>query len=130
MFGFRGFAAAILGVVLLTCSYSSSVQAKDGSEGPTGSVIRGKASYYANKFDGRRTASGETFSVGKLTCASRTLPFGTMIKITNPRNGRSTVVRVNDRGPYTPRYFLDLSPAAAKAIGLRGSAAVEARLLR
>jgi rare lipoprotein A len=130
MVRFRGFAAAILGVVLLTCSYSSSVEAKDGSEGPTGSVIRGKASYYANKFDGRRTASGETFSVGKLTCASRTLPFGTMIKITNPRNGRSTIVRVNDRGPYTPRYFLDLSPAAAKAIGLRGSAAVEARLLR
>jgi rare lipoprotein A len=130
MVRFRGFAAAILGVVLFTCSYSSSVQAKDGSEGPNGSVIRGKASYYANKFDGRRTASGETFSVGKLTCASRTLPFGTMIKITNPRNGRSTIVRVNDRGPYTPRYFLDLSPAAAKAIGLRGSAAVEARLLR
>jgi rare lipoprotein A len=129
MVRFRGFAAAILGVVLFTCSYTS-VQAKDSSEGPTGGVIRGRASYYANKFDGRRTASGETFSVGKLTCASRTLPFGTMIKVTNPRNGRSTIVRVNDRGPYTPRYFLDLSPAAASAIGLRGSAAVEARVLR
>ena len=130
MVRFRGFAAAILGVVLLTCSYSSSVQAKDSSAESAGSVMRGKASYYANKFDGRRTASGETFRVSRLTCASRTLPFGTMIKITNPRNGRSTIVRVNGRGPFTPRYFLDLSPAAARAIGMRGSAAVEARILR
>jgi rare lipoprotein A len=130
MVRFRGFAAAILGVVLLTCSYSSPLQAKDNSEETTGSVMRGKASYYANKFDGRRTASGETFRMDRLTCASRTLPFGTMIKITNPRNGRSTIVRVNDRGPYTPRYFLDLSPAAARAIGMRGSASVEARVLR
>ncbi|MGA7952226.1 MAG: septal ring lytic transglycosylase RlpA family protein [Gloeobacterales cyanobacterium] len=130
MVRFRGFAAAILGVVLLTCSYSSPVRAKDSSEETTGSMMRGKASYYANKFDGRRTASGETFRTDKLTCASRTLPFGTMIKVTNPRNGRSILVRVNDRGPHTPLYFLDLSPAAARAIGLRGSATVEALVLR
>ncbi len=130
MVRFRGLTAAILGVVLFTCSYSSPTQAKDSSKESTGSLMRGTASYYANKFDGRRTASGETFRSDKLTCASRTLPFGTMIKITNPRNGRSIIVRVNDRGPYTPRYFLDLSPAAAKAIGMRSSAAIEARVLR
>jgi rare lipoprotein A len=125
----RSFAAAILGVAMLTHAYSSPLQAKENLE-ETGSVMRGHASYYANKFDGRPTASGESFQVDKLTCASRTLPFGTMIKVTNPRNGRSIVVRVNDRGPYTPRYFLDLSPAAARAIGMRGSAAIEARILR
>jgi rare lipoprotein A len=125
----RGFAAAILGVAMLMHAYSSPLQAKENLE-ETGSVMRGHASYYANKFDGRPTASGESFQVDKLTCASRTLPFGTMIKVTNPRNGRSIVVRVNDRGPYTPRYFLDLSPAAARAIGMRGSAAIEARILR
>jgi rare lipoprotein A len=130
MVRFRGIAAAILGVVLLTCTYSPPAQAKNNAEEVTDRVMRGKASYYANRFDGRPTASGETFRVSKLTCASRTLPFGTMIKITNPRNGRSAVVRVNDRGPHTPRYFLDLSPAAAQAIGMRGSAAVEARILR
>jgi rare lipoprotein A len=125
----RSFAAAILSVAMLTHAYSSPLQAKENLE-ETGSVMRGHASYYANKFDGRPTASGESFQVDKLTCASRTLPFGTMIKVTNPRNGRSIVVRVNDRGPYTPRYFLDLSPAAARAIGMRGSAAIEARILR
>ncbi|MGV3554360.1 MAG: septal ring lytic transglycosylase RlpA family protein [Croceibacterium sp.] len=78
----------------------------------------GVASYYAAKFDGRRTASGETFRNGGYTAAHRTLPFGTMVKVS--RNGRSVVVKINDRGPFTPGRVIDVSQAAARDLGLIG----------
>ncbi|HGO5824217.1 TPA: septal ring lytic transglycosylase RlpA family protein [Mannheimia haemolytica] len=88
----------------------------------------GVASYYANAFNGRRTANGETFSNAKLTAAHRTLPFGTLIEVTNMRNGRSVIVRVNDRGPYTHSRVLDLSSAAAKQIGMHHSGTARVKI--
>jgi rare lipoprotein A len=75
------------------------------------------ASFYHDKFNGRKTASGEIFSNSKMTAANRTLPFGTMLKVTNLRSGKSVIVEVNDRGPFHSSRALDLSKAAFDAIG-------------
>lgn len=80
-------------------------------------VQTGKASFYADKFEGRTTASGEIFSQSKLTAAHKTLPFGTNVKVTNLANNKSVVVIVNDRGPFVPGRIIDLSLAAAKILG-------------
>ncbi|WP_120715849.1 septal ring lytic transglycosylase RlpA family protein [Tsuneonella amylolytica] len=95
------------------------------------SIAGGVASFYADKFNGRRTASGEAFSNSGLTAAHRTLPFGTRLRVTNPSNGKSVVVRVNDRGPFHGNRVLDVSRAAASELGLvqRGSGRVELALL-
>ena len=76
------------------------------------------ATYYADRFHGRRTSNGERYDKDAFTCAHRKLPFGTLVKVTNPKNGKSTVVRVNDRGPYGKRAKIDLSKAAARNIGM------------
>ncbi len=91
----------------------------------------GMASFYAAKFNGRRTASGETFDNRAMTAAHRSLPFGTQVKVTNVRNGRSVVVRVNDRGPYAKGRIIDLTKAAAKKIGIShaGTARVKLEIL-
>jgi len=78
----------------------------------------GKASYYADKFNGRKTANGETFRNSKKTAAHKTLPFGTVVKVTNLRNGRSVKVRINDRGPFVAGRHIDLSKKAARKIGM------------
>ena len=83
-------------------------------------VQRGKASWYGAFHHGRRTASGEIFNQNALTAAHRSLPFGTRLRVTNHQTGRSTVVRVNDRGPFKASRIIDLSRAAAQAIGLKG----------
>ena len=85
---------------------------------------RGKASWYGPGFHGRRTASGEIFNTNEMTAAHRSLPFGTRVRVTNHRTGRSTVVRINDRGPYAHGRIIDLSRASADAIGISGVAAV------
>ena len=90
---------------------------KDKSVVETSSAVStmattGVASYYHNKFNGRKTASGEVFSNNKLTAAHRTYPFGTYLKVTNVVNGKSVVVKVNDRGPFTKGKELDLSRKA------------------
>lgn len=79
--------------------------------------IKGKATYYASKFHGRRTSSGEIYSNNKMTAAHLRLPFGTMVKVTNIANGRTVVVKVNDRGPHSKVFIIDLSQAAAKKLG-------------
>jgi rare lipoprotein A (peptidoglycan hydrolase) len=76
------------------------------------------ASYYYGKFHGRKTASGERYNQYELTCAHKTLPFQTILKVTNPHNGKSVIVRVNDRGPFTKGRDIDLSYAAAEKIGM------------
>ena len=81
----------------------------------------GVASYYADKFVGRKTASGEIFSQHKMTCAHNTLPFGTKVKVTNLRNGKSIVVRVNDRLHHRNPRIVDLPTGAAKKLGYTGS---------
>ncbi|MDP4220499.1 MAG: septal ring lytic transglycosylase RlpA family protein [Bacteroidota bacterium] len=78
----------------------------------------GLASYYGKEFDGRKTSSGEIFHKDDLTAAHRTYPFGTILRVTNLKNGGQVNVRVNDRGPVKPERIIDLSYGAAKAIGL------------
>ena len=80
----------------------------------------GLASWYGPGFHGRRTASGERFNTHALTAAHRSLPFGSRVKVTNTRTGRSVVVRINDRGPYAHSRVIDLSKAAAQAVGIPG----------
>jgi rare lipoprotein A len=79
---------------------------------------QGMASWYGPGFHGRRTASGETFNSSGLTAAHRYLPFGTRVRVTNLRNGRSVVVRINDRGPFSGGRVIDLSRGAAAIIGV------------
>lgn len=92
---------------------------------------KGIASWYGTQFHGRRTASGERFNMNELTAAHPSLPFGTLLEVRNVRNGRSVVVRVNDRGPFSKSRILDLSFAAASEIGLvrAGKAPVELYLV-
>lgn len=81
-------------------------------------IGRGKASYYHLRFSGRRTASGQHYDHDAMTAAHRTLPFGTRVRVTNTRNGRSVVVKINDRGPFIKSRVIDVSGAAARALGL------------
>lgn len=74
--------------------------------------------YYAKKFEGRKTTSGERYRAAKFTAAHRTLPFGTMVRVKNLRTGKTVEVRVNDRGPFSKKFSLDISQAAAKALGI------------
>lgn len=94
----------ILCTVLLACSRNT--------------VQTGKASYYADKFNGRKTASGERFRNSKLTAAHKTIPFGTKVKVTNLRNGKTVKVRVNDRGPFVAGRIIDLSKKAARRLDM------------
>jgi rare lipoprotein A len=82
-------------------------------------AYRGRASWYGPGFHGRKTASGEIFNQNAMTAAHRSLPFGTKVKVTNMKNGRSVVVRINDRGPYSGGRIVDLSAAAARVIGMK-----------
>jgi rare lipoprotein A len=88
----------------------------------TASAQSGIASVYA--YSGGRTASGERASPSALTAAHRTLPFGTMVRVTNSRTGRSVVVRINDRGPFVRGRIIDVTPAAARALSFSGLANV------
>lgn len=74
--------------------------------------------YYANKFEGRKTTSGERYRAAKFTAAHRTLPFGTIVTVKNLRTGKTVEVRVNDRGPFSKKFSLDISKAAAKELGI------------
>src|SRR5215208_5730449 len=105
-------AATALGLMM------SSLTPADSREGER-VAQRGKASCYGFHH-GRRTASGEIFNQNALTAAPRSLPFGTRPRVTNHQTGRSAVVRVNDRGPFNASRIIDLSRAAAQAIGLKG----------
>ncbi|MDO1447445.1 septal ring lytic transglycosylase RlpA family protein [Rhodocytophaga aerolata] len=92
---------------------------------------QGKASYYANKFEGRLTANGETFTNSDLTAAHPSLAFNTLVKVTNTTNGKSVVVRINDRGPHTKARILDMSAAAARELDMirAGIATVQVEVL-
>jgi rare lipoprotein A len=98
----------IILILLTFCTFSSI--------GQTGYVQEGKASFYADKFEGRTTASGERYSHAKSTCAHLSLPFGTLVRVTSLSNGSSVVVRVNDRGPFVPNRIIDLSRSAAEKL--------------
>jgi rare lipoprotein A len=89
----------------------------------------GRASWYGREFQGQATASGEPFNMNSMTCAHRSLPLGATVLVTNLRNHRSVLVRVNDRGPVPENRVLDLSYAAARILGFRGVAPVRIDLV-
>lgn len=93
-----------------------------------GRVQYGRASYYARHFHGKKTASGERFNMNEMTCAHRSLPFGVRVRITNKGNGRSVILRVNDRGPYSKERIVDVSYAAAKKLGMIRSGTADVKL--
>lgn len=95
----------------------------------SGSVEKGKISYYAEKFHGRKTASGERFDKNLMTAAHRSLPFHTKVEVTNIDNGKSVIVEINDRGPYSEDRILDVSPAAARKLGLMGTGTANAEIV-
>lgn len=92
----------------------------------------GVASYYAHRFHGRLTANGERFNMNAMTAAHKKLKFGTRLRVTNKANGRSVIVRINDRGPYVGRRIIDVSLAAAKKLGMvkRGVANVKLEVVK
>lgn len=90
--------------------------------------MQGKASWYGPGFHGRRTANGERFNTWAYTAAHRSLPFGTEVRVTNLSNGQAVVVRINDRGPYIGGRVIDLSKAAAQAIGMIRSGTAPVRI--
>ena len=92
--------------------------------------VTGHASWYGPGFNGRRAASGERFDQNKMTAAHKTLPFGTILLVTNTHNQRSCLVRINDRGPYVAGRMIDLSAAAARTIGIAGVGNVRIDILK
>lgn len=93
-----------------------------------GHQISGVASYYADDFHGRLTANGEVFDMHALTAAHRTLPFNTVVRVTNLDNQMSVVVRINDRGPFKDNRVIDLSLEAAKKVGMIANGTAPVRL--
>lgn len=93
-----------------------------------GYTQEGKASFYADKFEGRTTASGERYSHKKATCAHLTLPFGTLVRITNLSNNASAVARVNDRGPFAANRIIDVSKSVAERLGFVSDGVVDVRI--
>ncbi len=95
---------------------------------PPGYIEEGNASWYGKPFDGRRASNGEIYDMYKLSAAHRTLPFDTMVRVTNLNNGKSTTVRITDRGPFVENRIIDLSLAAAREIESVGPGVVPVRL--
>lgn len=117
------FLAAIL-LFLAACHRKTIPSSELGGTG-TLHTETGLASYYADKFNGHATASGEPFASNKNTAAHKKLPFGTMVKVTNVTNNKSVIVRVNDRGPFVAGRIIDISKSAAAAIGMIGAGVVK-----
>jgi rare lipoprotein A len=120
-FGLRILLYIVLPIFVAGCA-SGTYTSRYGPKGPpVGWKERGVASWYGSKFHGKRTASGEIYNMYDLTAAHRWLPFGTLVKVINLRNHRAVVVRINDRGPFVKNRIIDLSYAAARALGMIGS---------
>ena len=111
-------------------SYSGTTTAREG-DFRQGQVLYGEASYYGPGFHGNLTANGETYDQNGLTCAHKTLPFGTMLKVTFLDTRKSVIVRVNDRGPYKKGRIIDLSVEAARRVGMvaSGTGTVSAEII-
>jgi rare lipoprotein A len=118
------FSSALIALVFLA---SADVQARVAP----GYTQAGTASYYHDRFHGRRTASGTRYNKNALSAAHKTLPLGSKVKVTDSRTGRSVVVKINDRGPFVKGRVIDLSRAAAREIGLtkKGLAKVKVEVL-
>ena len=124
--GFLKFPIIFLSVLFLlsfvTKGQGNVKKTANTTEGKIKKTFYGQASFYANKFNGRRTASGEIFSQKKMTCACNVLAIGTWIKVTNLRNNRFAIVKVNDRLHPSMKRIVDLTSAAAKKMGFVSSA--------
>ncbi len=113
--------SALLSVLMLTtgCSADGDKKEDESGAGEVVSVEEGIASHYSDNLHGGPTASGETYDMNAMTAAHKTLPFNTKVRVTNKNNGKSVVVRINDRGPFIEGRIIDLSGAAADQVGLR-----------
>jgi rare lipoprotein A len=107
-------------LALLLCGCAGSRAARKSP----GSYQRGQASWYGGHFHGRTTASGETYDKEALTAAHPRLPFGTIVRVTNRKNGWSVNLRINDRGPHIKGRIIDVSEAAARRLGMIGDGVV------
>lgn len=116
--------AATLAALLSACATAPTPKMPDRI--PTSQT--GEASWYGPTFHGKTTANGERYNMLLLTAAHRTLPFGTLVKVTNLSNGKSATVRINDRGPFLKGRILDLSYAAARALGANAPGVIRVRL--
>ena len=125
----HGARLGLLAILALQGACAPGVRSSGGGGVAPGTV--GLASWYGERFQGRPTASGEPFDMRALTAAHRTLPFGTRVRVTHLENGRSVVVRVNDRGPFVEGRIIDLSRAAAEEIDMveEGTARVRVEVL-
>jgi rare lipoprotein A len=117
----------ILGLMLAVgCSHA--MHSKKQTSPRTHTPEIGEASYYGSRLEGRRTANGEIYRPNLFTCAHRSLPWGTQLRITNLENGKSVAVRVNDRGPFVRGRIVDLSQAAARKLGILKSGHAKVRI--
>jgi rare lipoprotein A len=117
---------SLFSLLLWGCGSGSPRFTGKGTSSGSASQLQGIASYYADEFHGRTTANGETYDMYALTAAHRTLPFNSRVRVTNLDNGKSVIVRINDRGPFKGERIIDLSLAAAKEVDMipRGTANV------
>jgi rare lipoprotein A len=122
---------AVVAAALASCALFSDIGGAHAADKAPVKVVAGAASWYGDKFHGRRTANGERYDMHKLTAAHKTLPFGTKVRVTNRENGKSVVVRINDRGPFVGKRVIDLSRGAAAAVGMiqRGIAPVSIEII-
>jgi rare lipoprotein A len=116
---------ALLGILLIASASAAEAKVKPGHS------QRGIASFYHDKFHGRKTASGQIYNRNIPSAAHKTLPLGTKVKVTDTKTGKSIVVKVNDRGPFIGGRIIDLSRSAARQLGIlkRGLARVEVEVL-
>ena len=118
---------ACIGLILSSCHHKSIPSSSIPGEGKIYSET-GYASFYGDKYDGGKTANGETFHQNKLTAAHKKLPFGTMVKVTNLSNNKTVIVRVNDRGPFVRTRIIDLSKAAAQQLNMINAGVVKVKI--
>jgi len=126
--GRRALGAAAAVVALMLCAPASGTRGAAVADAAPTWAQSGRVSWYGPGFHGRRTASGETFNTNDLTMAHRSLPLGSEVRVTNLANGRSVVLRVNDRGPYVRGRIADLSHAAARRLDFVDDGVVRARI--
>ena len=123
----RRVAARLAGTLAAPVLFATGCSLLHGNAAP-GPVEVGTASWYGAELEGSHTASGERFDAHAFTAASRSFPIGTSVRVTNLANGRSVVVRINDRGPFARGRVLDVSYAAARALGMVGSGTARVRI--
>jgi rare lipoprotein A len=124
----RALAVAAAAMALLLCAPASGSRNTAVEDAVSAWTQNGRVSWYGPGFHGRRTASGESFDTNDLTMAHRSLPLGSKVRVTNLDNGRSVVLRVNDRGPYVRGRIADLSHAAASKLDFLDDGVVRARI--